>query len=245
MIHRMTESDWMRRLRQIQQGLVVPVVGSRLLCNRAGDWLPELAAQRQLDLHAEKTRREWLVDAPAPDNAGLVTFLRAFSGETEFLAAASPAAFVVELSQRWAAEQLLPMSPMQAEHAIQDAGQAVLAPGSAAAVVRFVGNLAPPSRCGPIRIEPVLLSLTCTQLNRDLATNALWFGSAAQRDYMKLVAQALMRAGVQLRAIRPFPRDCFNRDLPLVQVEADTDPDLTAKSLYPVEKLLAATSFPR
>lgn len=293
MIHRMTESDWKRLLRQIQQGLVVPVVGSRLLCSEAGDWLPELVAQRLLGMHglqaeglpqpsfmpldravkrlrveaqvklpnlyadasdaidsvvadhaaqvplalqqlaaisdfrllvtttpddllarclrrrgaldeivhapkwptdewhdladdwsqrsgtthllylfgkaragpmfalheedvleythniiargsqapqrflaalqqrsllmigcdlpdwlgrfflrllnkdrlAEKTRREWLVDAPAPDNAGLVTFLRAFSGETEFLAAPSPAAFVAELSQRWAAER--------------------------------------------------------------------------------------------------------------------------------------------
>ena len=51
MIDCMTESDWKRLLRQIQQGLVVPVVGSRLLCSEAGDWLPELVAQRLLGMH--------------------------------------------------------------------------------------------------------------------------------------------------------------------------------------------------
>lgn len=80
---------------------------------------------------------------------------------------------------------------------------------------------------------------------KDLATNALWFGSAAQLDDVKLVALALMRAGVQLRAIRPLPRDYSNRDLALIQVGADTDPKITAKSPYTVEKLLAVTAFPR
>ena len=66
--------------------------------------------------------------------------------------------------------RLEPMRPAQAERAVQEAGQAVLAPGAAAAVVRFVGNLAQPSRRGPVSIEPVLLSLTCTQLNRRRGT---------------------------------------------------------------------------
>ncbi|WIT12560.1 toll/interleukin-1 receptor domain-containing protein [Paucibacter sediminis] len=44
----MTEQDWKRLLRQVREGLVVPVVGSELLRDEAGHNLLSLAAQRLL-----------------------------------------------------------------------------------------------------------------------------------------------------------------------------------------------------
>lgn len=61
--------------------------------------------------------------------------------------------------------RLEPMSAARAEAAVQAAGEAVLAPGAAGAIVRFVGNLGAAGRAGRDDIEPVLLSLTCTRLN--------------------------------------------------------------------------------
>jgi hypothetical protein len=51
---------------------------------------------------SEKKRREWLVDPPEA-GGGLVTFLRAFSGETEVLGDMPPAQFAAELHRRWLA----------------------------------------------------------------------------------------------------------------------------------------------
>lgn len=56
---------------------------------------------------AEKSKREWMVEAPSPDpgNQGLVSFLRSYSADTELLVDSSPADFVAELHRRWLAEQ--------------------------------------------------------------------------------------------------------------------------------------------
>lgn len=59
--------------------------------------------------------------------------------------------------------RLLPMTRAQALHAVADAGHAVLAEGADQAIVDFVAS-APAG--GEATVEPVMLSLCCTQLNR-------------------------------------------------------------------------------
>jgi hypothetical protein len=77
-----------------------------------------------------------------------------------------------------------------------------------------------------------------------LATNALWFGGATDIADVKRVALALMRAGVQLRAIRPIPPEIVaKRDLALIQVGADTS--IVNRPVYTVERLLAQAVFTR
>lgn len=62
--------------------------------------------------------------------------------------------------------RLLPMQPQQATLAIERAGHAVLAQGVASSIVNFVAGV--PEQDGAVReatVEPVVLSLCCTQLN--------------------------------------------------------------------------------
>ncbi|KQP22577.1 hypothetical protein [Pseudorhodoferax sp. Leaf267] len=60
--------------------------------------------------------------------------------------------------------RLLPMARAQALDAVARAGHAVLAEGAAEAVVDFVASA--PAGGGEATVEPVMLSLCCTQLNR-------------------------------------------------------------------------------
>ena len=71
--------------------------------------------------------------------------------------------------------RLEPMSRSRAIKAVEEAGKAVLEQGIAAQIVDFVGKpggLAPSTGTSEVVIEPVLLSLCCTQLNRRRAHGA-------------------------------------------------------------------------
>jgi len=79
---------------------------------------------------------------------------------------------------------------------------------------------------------------------KDVATNSLWFGRATKVQDVKLVVLALVRAGVELRSIRPIPAEIVGkRDLPLIQVGADVS--MVHEPVWTVERLLRATEFPR
>jgi hypothetical protein len=79
---------------------------------------------------------------------------------------------------------------------------------------------------------------------KDLPTNALWFGSAVPVEDVQVVALALMRAGVTLRAIRPIQDELVaKKDEPLIQVGADTG--VVDRPPWTVERLLTARSFKR
>jgi hypothetical protein len=75
------------------------------------------------------------------------------------------------------------------------------------------------------------------------ATNAVWFGSRADINDVKLVALALMRAGIAVRAIRPIQEWISSKDQALIQAGAARDanewPPMTA------EQVLAAKAFVR
>ncbi|MFT3717309.1 toll/interleukin-1 receptor domain-containing protein [Pseudorhodoferax sp.] len=72
------------------------------------DWLGRFFLRlTNKDRLSEKTRHEWLIEAPRGAQAEdeLATFLKSFSEDTECLEGPSPAAFVEELHRRWLAEQ--------------------------------------------------------------------------------------------------------------------------------------------
>jgi TIR domain-containing protein len=52
---------------------------------------------------SEKTKREWLIEAPYGDGSGFTTFVQAYSSATELLSDMAPTTFVNELHQRWTA----------------------------------------------------------------------------------------------------------------------------------------------
>jgi hypothetical protein len=99
------------------------------------------------------------------------------------------------------------------------------------------------------RVESALTELGFTlrkpaAIVQQIPTNAIWFGSPVDIEDVKLVALTLIRAGVQIRSIRPIQDYLVNKkDLPLIQVGADSsvvnDPPLT------VEQIQAATRFTR
>ncbi|KQP22576.1 toll/interleukin-1 receptor domain-containing protein [Pseudorhodoferax sp. Leaf267] len=72
------------------------------------DWLGRFFLRlTNKDRLSEKTRHEWLVEAPrtAEEHDELGNFLKSFSESTECLELQSPAAFVDELHTRWMAER--------------------------------------------------------------------------------------------------------------------------------------------
>lgn len=72
------------------------------------DWLGRFFLRlTNKDRLSEKTRHEWLIEAPRPDGE-LTAFLKSFSEDTECLHLISPADFVTELHQRWSSEQSKP-----------------------------------------------------------------------------------------------------------------------------------------
>jgi hypothetical protein len=72
------------------------------------DWLGRFFLRlTNKDRLSEKTRHEWLIEAPRPDDE-LTTFLKNFSDDTECLHLVSPNEFVAELHRRWTAEQQAP-----------------------------------------------------------------------------------------------------------------------------------------
>jgi hypothetical protein len=72
----------------------------------------------------------------------------------------------------------------------------------------------------------------------DTETNALWYGSAVPDEDIRVVALALMRAGVKLREIAPIQDTVAKRELPLIQVGASRR--VVNAPVWTVERLLQA-----
>lgn len=78
------------------------------------DWLSRLFLRitNKSRLSASKRKREWLIE-PVEPTAPLVTFLKAYSRDTEVLSEIAPADFVAELHRRWL-ERMLSEQPAAA-----------------------------------------------------------------------------------------------------------------------------------
>ena len=70
----------------------------------------------------------------------------------------------------------------------------------------------------------------------DTETNALWYGSAVPDEDIRVVALALMRAGVKLREIGPIQDTVAKRELPLIQLGASRR--VVNAPVWTVERLL-------
>lgn len=106
--------------------------------------------------------------------------------------------------------RLLPMSRRQAIAATEAAGAAVLEAGVATMIVDFVANREGSASGAPSEVEPVLLSLCCTQLNRRRGANgkvdAALVASAGQDILQTFYQEAL--AGMPERVSR-FIETCL------------------------------------
>ena len=73
-------------------------------------------------------------------------------------------------------------------------------------------------------------------------TNAVWFGSHTDINDVKLVALALMRAGIAVRTIRPIPEWISSKNQPLIQAGAARDasawPPMTAEQVLTAKEFL-------
>lgn len=77
--------------------------------------------------------------------------------------------------------------------------------------------------------------------NQNIPTNSIRFGSKVTLEDVKLVAYTLIRAGVELKAIRPFPKPDEPQSL-LIQVGADKT--LNTRRPLTVEQIRQAPKFP-
>lgn len=77
----------------------------------------------------------------------------------------------------------------------------------------------------------------------EVPTNAVWFGNQVTANEVKRVAYVLIRAGVQIKAIRRFEASAPSQDALLIQVGGD--PQLVSKPTMTVEQIRNAPDFPR
>lgn len=105
-----------------------------------------------------------------------------------------------------------------------------------------------PKNVDPIVIKNTLSSLGFTFIEgfpqQRGATNAIWFGNDVPISDVKLVALTLVRAGVDLKAIRPFRKNhpVTNRNF-LIQV--GTDEDLSGIPSMTIGEISATKAFIR
>jgi hypothetical protein len=76
-----------------------------------------------------------------------------------------------------------------------------------------------------------------------IATNSIWFGKPVKIEDVKLVAFTLIRAGVQIKAIKPFAEHSPRRNAALIQVGADAS--VVNRAPLSVEEIRNATGFSR
>jgi len=74
-----------------------------IIGNGFPDWLARFLIRlaKSERILAERSKYEYLVASPSPDNKSLLAFLRSFSRETQFFEAHDPATFIGELHRRW------------------------------------------------------------------------------------------------------------------------------------------------
>ena len=76
-------------------------------------------------------------------------------------------------------------------------------------------------------------------------TNALWFGSDVPLEDVKVVALALMRAGIQLKAIRPYRSSDSNPTYKSNRIEIGASVDVENRPALTVNDVITATDFQR
>lgn len=76
-------------------------------------------------------------------------------------------------------------------------------------------------------------------------TNAIWFGSDVPLNDVKVVALALMRAGIQIKAIRPYKKSIADPEYKSIRIEVGASIDIESQPTLTVDGIVAATEFLR
>ena len=76
----------------------------------------------------------------------------------------------------------------------------------------------------------------------EVSTNSIWFGEKVKIEDVKLVAYTLIRAGVQIKAIRPF-RNLSEKNPLLIQIGSDAD--IQDIQPFTVDKIRETSQFKR
>lgn len=86
----------------------------------------------------------------------------------------------------------------------------------------------------PLVIMPAIIS--------DLPSNAIWFSARVNLDDVKLVAETLIKAGVEIKAIRPFAEtEAFSESL----IRVGADPQIKQRSSLTLAQIRQASEFTR
>jgi hypothetical protein len=124
---------------------------------------------------------------------------------------------------------------LKANQAIQQATARTPAASRGGVVVQYF-----PKNVDGNRVDAALTELGFRLERRSalvpgMSTNSIWYGTPVALEDVKLVALTLIRAGVQIRAIRPFSDSSTRRDASLIQVGADVEvadrPPLTVDAI--------------
>jgi len=103
-----------------------------------------------------------------------------------------------------------------------------------------------PKNVDPAVIENTLSALGFTFMTgvpqQQGATNAVWFGTDVPLSDVKLVALTLVRAGVDLKTIKPFRKSHPVQDRNLL-VQVGTDGDYTGKPSLTIDQITSAPGF--
>lgn len=257
------------QLRRVRRRLIVALAAAVLWLGAAmwQTWQAQKASQRALDA-AQRAEQERIV-ATVAKNAAIESARLAqerLTQSSELLR--SRYGWVGDWPEGSSGTDRV-QEALRAEQALQqvrrDSPALALAvrPGTASAGRASVTMSSPapaPSRA-PVRIELFAKDLDQALVNQalqelgypvlrpralvgDTATNALWFGSAVPLQDVRVVALALIRAGVKLRAIRPIQDSLVaKKDLPLIQVGADKG--VLDQPPYTVEQVLKQARFER
>ncbi|OBP13773.1 hypothetical protein A5320_17830 [Rheinheimera sp. SA_1] len=76
-------------------------------------------------------------------------------------------------------------------------------------------------------------------------TNAIWFGSDVPLDDIKVVALALIRAGIQIKAVRPYRNSKEKPDYKSNRIEVGASIDIERSNPLTIDEIVNAKEFTR
>lgn len=76
-------------------------------------------------------------------------------------------------------------------------------------------------------------------------TNAIWFGKGVNINDVKIVALALVRAGIPIKGIRPYEKSILDSNYKKYSIEVGASVDLEIKPLLTVEQIQSSSQFIR